>query len=423
MTPIRKLALAAALAAVAFVPLEAQGDAADRAVLVLSPRAASDDPALEPDARDLGMAYGNELSIELAGSGFRIVAPPSAAAPGPETTPSDAGPLSVSGIRELSAAAKAAGARFALSAAIQLRNKRATYSVVVVDATYEAVITGDAGTTYAGLTALTVLKDSALAVRERLQRGILEISATSERVPIPYALVFDGVPDGTTFYFGGDERPLAMSENGKLILPYLPLPAGSVLAYTVKREGFYDATGTVKLTHKQNKLRLPSMRPVLDDALFLSWGLGRALGGGVGYRRYLQPDRSFLFVEDDFYFQTDFLPNSTLIPHSDLFFGVGFYPYTDPDSLYRVSLSTGLFLMGTILPQPDMDKHLFLDGGIMPVSIQFETFQFGISWYFEMRLAISLGLPTGVLPVDFLGLTIGDVDHLPPVSLGFRIPL
>ncbi|MCX7025750.1 MAG: hypothetical protein NT080_14220 [Spirochaetes bacterium] len=349
-------------------------------IIILAPRVSSEDQGGEADATLFAQSYARAIAAELAAGGFAVVPTPQtgvdpAGQPGADLPAAAAD--DPSGIRALAAAALGANVRFTASVDVHVRNKRATYSAIVVDSLYETVVAGDAGTTYAGLTALNVLKDSAFVLRNRVERSLVDQSRTGNGVPIPYSLVFLRALDGAEIFFGGDERPVAVASGGKILLPYLPVPEGSGLAFTIKKDGYNDIVGTTRLLRKVREVKLPPMRPVVTRALTLSWGLERSLGGGIGYRHYLLPDRFFLFAEDDFYFQYDFRPDSWTVPHNDLYAGVGFYPFSFPSSRFRISFANGMGILGTVLPQPDMIDRFFLDAVIIPFSTQFEAYVLG----------------------------------------------
>jgi len=301
-----------------------------------------------------------------------------------------------------------AGARWVLWIRTALDGNRLFWRIGVYDAESGALLGADSYSTFAGLSALPVIDDSAKRVAQEWEKAKGRVAEKVELVSISQRFIS---PDpGVSIRFGTDR--FGSWEGGtfssrELSAAYVPFRRGQPVTVEVYREGYWSKEVTLPKGIQEKPVLLPRLQKKTQTAWGVNTGIGRLLGAALVYRWYPVPDRVFLKTENAVWDTQRFTPGSSPVLHDELRFGVGAYLQNRVDAAFRYSLGLGASAIGTIL--------LNAPGYTVPAGIDltFEPLWMTLEYHFprwaivfENRFPYSLGtgfLYPGWMSIDRMG--------------------
>lgn len=305
-------------------------------------------------------------------------------------------------------AARAAGARWAVVARIELADRLLSWSFDVYDASGAALLASDAFSGFAGLTSLPAIDESA---RRAAAAWSLSKDEPAPDLPVQFRLSFVGGTPGTSVSVSQPDLPARrVGELGPegLSADYVPLAAGVPVTVDYRRDGFWPRSAILKKGPTEQPIRAPRLSVRARNAVGFGAGLGQLPGFSVGYRRYLSPDASFLRIDNVVWMIPSLGPGSRPVYHDELRLGFGAYLTTDRDGALRLGVGTGLSGIFTYA------EGLTGSGSPGGFDAVLNVFSFNLEfhrprWAFvlEQRFPFSLGSGTGFLPAGWVELGEG----------------
>jgi hypothetical protein len=284
----------------------------------------------------------------------------------------------------------------------------------VTDLPSHTVVASDMLAVYEGLTSFDLI-NAAFTAAVQKTRGYWELV---KKTPLPVpplqdALVFESKDEGAEVFWQGHQS-IGHIIAGRLMAPYYPFPSNAVLTLTVEKAGRRTKTFNVTLDPGKTTYTLPVLEKLRVDELHFLWEGGQLLGAGVEYRHYLMPDWAFWAVEA--YPFVQFRPDvsgSQPVAHLTTYGSLGSWLYFPADSWFRfgVEASAGLIQTYTVSsPQPGW----YLDAAVVPFGFLLEWNLWGVTIENRIQVPYSLGLPTGLLPQEWLLID----SNVPLLSVG-----
>jgi hypothetical protein len=293
-------------------------------------------------------------------------------------------------------------ARFEAAAVLAHDGGSLVLQLQITDLSTLSIVSSDIISVVEGLTALDPINTSIVGVAQRARDYWLKI----QKVPLPVpplqdSIVLHSKDEGAEVFWQG-HQPIGKIADGKLVAPYYPFPSNTVLDVTIEKEGWRSKTITIKLNPATLDYTIPAMEKLRVDELHLFDQGGRILGLGGEYRRYFIPDWAFWSVEA--YPWVQMRPGvSTTRPvaHLDLAGSAGTWLYFSADSWFRFGVQASL-QAGTTVTVSSQTPGTYLDGMIIPFGVIMEWNIFGVLIDNRIQVPFSLGLPTGLVPQQWM---------------------
>jgi len=364
-------------------------------------------PAIEQgrDAAPFAEALRQALGSELAASGFEVSEGLEALAG--QNEPQEAARL-----------AAAAGAGWVAVTAVATAADRMVYRAAVYDAGDGSLVAADAFSVYAGLSALSLIADSARNIAARAA-AYRDASRRGSSRPIVYRIAVTSPDEGASVYLGGTGSkaaiPAGRIRDGKLLLPYFSIPEGTRIGIGVEAPGKLPARVEAMAGREPLVVELPALAAIPRRSLLAGTGTGRLLGAGLAYRDFFSREWSFFFLEDDVFALSDFRPGSAPLIRNDLWMGFGWYLYFPPESRFRAGFAAGLGLLSSLATGDMGSSRLFVDLALIPAELFAEWRLDGKSGiWISLRSSFSFGVSGGLYPYGWM------MDGFPSLAGGFQ---
>ncbi len=305
------------------------------------------------------------------------------------------------------AAGKAAGIRYVVVIRSLLDGKRLSWRIGVYDAENSSLVASDAFSAYAGLSALTIIDDSARNAAQTWKRN--SNAPAEAAVMVETSQEFVSKDSGVSIRYGssasGTFREAGTVADGKLTADYTPFAEGAPIYLEAWRDGYWTKELVLPKGVQEEPFKLPRLHKITGTAWGWSFGLGRLLGAAVTYRWYPLPDRAFFKAENAFWAATDFMPGSSPVLHDELRLGGGAYLQKERDAKFRYAAGAGFSLIGTWLTNaPGYDVPAGLDFTLEPLWFTLEYHFPAWAIVFEERIPYSPGSGSGFLEKGWLRL-------------------
>jgi len=366
------LATTMALTAIAQEPERAPGPAAMRDAVSVAVVGSDGEAAAFADA------LAAALLRELAAAGFRAVEVYRGAG------------------ADAAAIHRESAARWVAVGECSMERKRAVWRISMFDFVDGALVAADAQGAFAGLSALTLIDESAARVAG-------EAGALRERVapgpPIDYRLRFLSDDGGATVAFGtgDDARPVGSVADGGLVAPFVAFRAGAPVVVSTSKDGYWPRTTVFMPAEADEPIELPALMPRTRHALSAGLTTSRLLGVSADYRYHLLPDSVFLSAGDSLWLQSAFTAGSLPVLHDELRLGAGAYLFLPPYAKFRFAAGAGLSGIVTLLFPADLERKLYFDLSLDAAWLSFEWHEPTWAAFLEQRLSYSFGLDSGLL--------------------------
>ncbi len=364
----------------------------------------ADDPSQADDAATYAASLRSGLDQSLKAAGYQVAMADAALTPD-LSEPAQAADL-----------AHTAGNDWAAVCALSLSEGRLSYRVAIYDSADGSLAAGDSFSVLSGLGALRTMGDSAAAAVGRL--GDYRAGhAGTVRTAVSYRIAVSCPSEGATVRIESpglkSGAPTGKIKNGKVLLPYFPFLQGSTLVVSATTKLLQRMSTTVTLETQAPLIELMPRKPRFD--ILVGTGTGRLLGAGAELRAYIEPDWSFLFLEDRLYSGFDFLPGSSPVIHEESWNGLGWYLFFPPESRFRMGFSLGVGFLFSLTTAASPSKQLFFDFALLPVNL-FGEYSLGkdMAAWMSLRSAFSVGTEgSGLLARGWMG------NGTPAISLGW----
>jgi hypothetical protein len=308
------------------------------------------------------------------------------------------------------AVASSSGARWILLASSSVQDSRVTWRATVYDGADGSLRGSDSFSSYAGLSALSLIEASAKNAILAAMRSIK--AGDTPRMSVDYRLYFVSRDEGAEVSFGAPS-PLSQETSpfmagtvadGGLESPYFPFMAGDSLAISVEKDGFWPRRFSVKLPESPSPIAIPALFQKTSWAYGGNYGTGRMLGAAASARWYPIPDEIYIGAENAFWAAYDFSSGSRPVLHDELRLGVAAYLFFNPAARFRSSVGLGLSGVGTFFTVRGLEAPAAFDLCAEPLFFTLEWHFPAWAIVFESRYPYSLGLSTGLLPRGWLSL-------------------
>jgi hypothetical protein len=304
--------------------------------------------------------------------------------------------------------ALAVGARWAAVSSFEIVDKRIAYFFRIYDATETSLVASAGFSSYAGLTALPLMADSAKAVASKTA-AYRSVASRGVRAPIFYRISISSPDEGASVSMGvaGAEgsRALGTIVGGTLILPYIPFETGTKIVIRLSQNGKEPSDIPVELGEAETHIEAPALRKLDKENLLVGTGPGRLLGFGVTYRVYTRPDWNFLFFNERVFAGYDFAPNSIPLWHFENWDGFGWYLVFPPQSPFRMGACVGMGFLASLSSAATgtSEYSVFWDMAIIPVEAFFEyRLRSGPTFWLSVRADYSI-TSSGLLERGWMG--------------------
>ena len=318
------------------------------------------------------------------------------------------GALGSAGFKVLTADADEGVAAWVARCSVSLEDERLAYRVSVAGRGSAELVAADSFSAYAGPTAFPLIDNSAKSVAAQLA-SYVQGSAAQPRRPVPYRIRLLSPDNGATVTVGPPEQRASIVagriKDNALLLPYYPFVRGSTIRLYVSASGRRTESVDIALGIAAPEVRLPPLKKESYQDLLVGTGTGRLLGAGAGYRRYLVPDWSFLFVQDNLFTGYDFTPGSSPLLHEEVWMGFGSFLVLPPESRFRFGAGIGLGYLLSVSTLPEAVRRLYFDFALMPVYI-FSEYRFTprVSAWLSLSSGYALDTGTsGLLSMGWMG--------------------
>jgi hypothetical protein len=350
----------------------------------------------DEEANAFGKALEDALGRALSAENFRVV----------ESTEA------LEGRRDLAAQASAralgAGVRWVSFADLGLSEKRIAYTLRVYDAAESALAAAASFSTYAGLSSLPLMEDSAKSAAAKAAAYRAALAGEGGK-PVQYRITLNSPDEGASVFIGpaGKAGSLAVGtiEGGALQLPYLPFAVGTKIVIGLSARGRRALEIPVELGEEAPTLEAHALSRIDRENLILGTGPGRLLGLGATYRYFLKSEWSFYFLNDRLFAGYDFQKASKPVLHLEAWEGLGSYLVLPPSSRFRLGACVGGGFLFTHLSGASSaaSSAVFVDLALMPVEAFFEYRPArGPTYCLSMRGAYSLS-SSGLLGRGWIG--------------------
>lgn len=372
--------------------------------------------AVSGDATGFAESLAIDIAIKLSQQGFSVTRAASLAAVVPQSTLIEDLVAGTSSERELAFnLAELAGRRFLALAFVTIENSRLLWRASLYDAATRTLLSSAGGVSFAGLSVLPLLAESADLVASQAVAATREYSMEGL---IEYRLAVRGGQGGVTVYLGSgtEGRVLGEVTEGEATLGYLPYAIDSNAILTIDKEGYWPRTFEVPLPATEpGPVMLPELMPKSDGAYYFAARYPGPLGVTAGLRWNLVPDQVFFKAENSLWFATSLLPGSRAIIHNETRAAFGAYILLPRDSVFRISASLGVSAIQTIIPYEGVTQNYSLDLLLDPVAVSVELHLQHLAPFIEIRLPYSFGLEPGLLPLGWA--KAGDFPFLVTVGV------
>ena len=305
-------------------------------------------------------------------------------------------------------AARAAGARWAVVARVELADRLLSWSFDVYDAAGAFLLASDAFSGFAGLTSLPAIDESA---RRAAAAWSLAKDEPAPELPVQFKLSFLGGTPGAEVSVSQPDLPARtvgiLGPDG-LAAAYVPLSADAPVSVEYRRDGYWTRSAVLKKGPTEKPIRAPRLSVRARNAAVLGAGLGQLPGVSIGYRRYLSPDASYLRVDNVLWMMPSQGPGSRPVYHDELRLGFGAYLTTDRDGALRLGVGTGFSGIFTYAGGlTGYDSPWGFDAVLNVFSFNLEFHRPRWAFALEQRFPFSLGSGTGFLPAGWVELGEG----------------
>ncbi|MGD9940825.1 MAG: hypothetical protein AB7T74_13585 [Clostridia bacterium] len=287
-------------------------------------------------------------------------------------------------------------ARWTTLVRCSVERRRLLWTVAVYDALDGAVIAADAQAAFAGLSALPFMESSAeLVAKEAWELRARKIPGQ----PISYRIRFSSSNEGARVSFGSGQssRDAGTVQDGQLVAPFVAFREGDPIVVSVEQEGYWGRTIVFNLSPEDEEVSLPVLMPRTRHSLGLGLATSRLLGLTADYRFHLAPDAFFLRAVDSFWLQYAFLPGSIPVIHNETRLGVGAYLFMPRHSRFKLAVGSGISGIMTLGLPSSFEDRFYFDAVLDALMISLEWHTPRIGFFFEQRMAYSLGLESGLL--------------------------
>jgi hypothetical protein len=325
-----------------------------------------------------------QLNVELKGAGYRVL-PPEVWDPIRERR--GYGDLDLLAGEQALTVAEEARAQVALVGYYRVENRNVVLEIKCYDVQARAFV---AGVLRTGRLSLSMYNLIAGAVQELLpqirligQPPAFPQPAQAERITLL------SPNEGAEILLAG-AQPVGAIENGSLVLPPIPFPLGSAITVEKRLAGYHPSRESLLIREPVQAFKLRPLRRQARWATELNWTYGQVLGFGVAQRYYLKPDITFVAAEHYFYLQHNFA-GGLPVYHHDLRALFGAYVFTGPDSVLRLSLSTGAGFILSYFSIPDQGAFTDFYLNLINVSLELNFPRFLVYVRPEGRYALGIG--------------------------------
>ncbi|MBN2875559.1 MAG: hypothetical protein JXM71_10735, partial [Spirochaetales bacterium] len=286
------------------------------------------------------------------------------------------------------------GARWAAVVRCSVEKRRVVWRLSVYDGLDGALIAADTQAAFAGLSALSLMDESATAV------SAMAATLRNREVPgapIDYRIRLVSTDEGAAVAFGSGEsaRQIGMIADGGLLTPYVAFVEDQQVMVSLSKDGYWPRETLIRPGRSDEPIELKSMMLMTRHALSLFITNGRILGLSTDYRYHLYPDGLYLRMANSAWVQGD--DNGFPVLHDEPRLGVGAYLLMPPDSRFRTTIGTGISGIVTLLTASDFEDQLYLDSSLDIVWLTLEWHWPRIAIVFEERFSYALGSDTGLL--------------------------
>lgn len=293
-------------------------------------------------------------------------------------------------------------AQFEATAVVAHEGGSLVIQLQVTDLTTLSVVSSDILSVVEGLTALEPINTLVSGVAGRAHDYWVKI----QTVPLPVPPLQDSIvlhskdEDADIFWQG--HQPIGKIAGGKLVAPYYPFPSNTVLDITIEKKGWRSKTVTITLNPATLDYNLPSLDKLRIEELHVFDQGGRLLGLGGEYRNYFIPDWSFWSVEAyPFVQMRPGVSTTQPVAHLDLAGSAATWLYFSADSWFRFGYQVSV-QASTTWTLSSKTPGLYLDSEIIPFGFLLEWNVFGVLIDNRIQIPFSLGLPTGVVPQQWM---------------------
>jgi hypothetical protein len=297
-------------------------------------------------------------------------------------------------------------ARWTALVRCSVERRRLLWTVAVYDALDGAVIAADAQAAFAGLSALPFIESSAeLVARQAWELRAREIPAQ----PISYRIRFNSANDGARVSFGSgpSSRDAGIVQDGLLVAPFVAFREGDPVVVSVDQDGYWGRTIVFNLSPEDVEVPLPVLMPRTRHSLGLGLTSSRLFGLTADYRFHLAPDGFFLRAVDSFWLQYAFLPGSIPVLHNETRLGLGAYLFMPRHSRFKLAVGSGVSGIMTLGLPSNFEDRFYFDAVLDALMISLEWHTPRLGFFFEQRMAYSLGLDSGLLRRAWLEPEVG----------------
>jgi len=287
-------------------------------------------------------------------------------------------------------------ARWAAVIRCSLDNRRVLWRLSVYDRLDGALVASDARAAFAGLSALSLMDESATLVAEAASalRG-----RTAPGAPIEYRIRFSSPDEGAAVAFGSgsSSRQLGTIAGGELVAPYAAFESEVAIVATVSKDGYWTHAHTFKPGLADEPVALPALMPRTRHSLSAGTTIGRLVGLAADYRYHLFSDSVFLRASDQAWFQFAQGDGSLATLHDELRLGLGAYLFLPRPSKFRIAAGTGISGIGSVVRSSTDPSELYFDLSLDAVWVSYEWHLPQVAFFFEHRTAYSFGIDAGLL--------------------------
>ena len=287
-------------------------------------------------------------------------------------------------------------ARWAAVIRCSLDNRRVLWRLSVFDALDGALVSSDARAAFAGLSAISLMDESATLVAETAAalRG-----RTAPGAPIDYRIRFSSPDEGAAVAFGSgsSSRLIGTIIEGGLVAPYAAFESEVPIVATVSKDGYWTHAHTFKPGLADEPVKLPALMPRTRHSLSVGTTIGRLVGLEADYRYHIASDSVFARVGNQLWLQGAEAAGSLMVFHDELRLGLGAYLFLPRPSRFRIAAGTGLSAIATATRSESANPGLYLDLSLDAVWVSYEWHLPRVAFFFEHRTAYSFGTETGLL--------------------------
>ena len=242
------------------------------------------------------------------------------------------------------------------------------------------------------LTLYTTLRE---AIAELLSRSRVETRQTLGQAirntglpEIVFAFPAAGrTMEGMEISIAGGE-PIGRVAGGELSFTPLGIREGTPLEILKTKEGYHPEQEKVKAAPR---VILKPLVKATSSSLEVSAQIsGPVKGGGLGWRGYLVPDRLFWRIRESLYAQPPATADASWVLYDEVLAGIGGYPFSKPDALFRIGIGTGAGLRTTSFIASGSGPAVDMYWNILELWLDLNTPLFTVT---ILRSGIFFGLP------------------------------